>query len=126
AGCRKSARVPLPPPPDPPHQGGREREARFASRNKAVPRHFPLASVHLMASPPWNAAPRWSKSYRTVRPCPEAHRERACPTRGGVARALSRSEEGREAEVAALPARFRFTLRQLPVPGRALVARGLG
>src|SRR6185436_13553166 len=79
-----------------------------------------------MASPPWNAAPRWSKSYRTVRPCPEAHRGRACPTRGGVARALSRSEEGLEAEVAALPARFRFTLRQLPVPGRALVARGLG
>ncbi len=65
-----------------------------------------------------------------MKPCPEGPkgaRGAACPTRGGVARALSRSEqEGLEAEAEALPARFRRALRQLSVPGRALVARDLG
>src|SRR5260221_14781369 len=49
----------------------------------------------------------------------------AVPRGCGGARTLSRSREGLETEAQAVAAGFRLALRQLPVPGRTLVARDL-
>ena len=103
--------------------------ARAASQIRRPRAIFPLNPFTLWQSRHGTPPHDGLKVNPKVKPPPGGPRGQrsACPTRGGVARALSRSEqEGVEAEAEALPAGFRRALRQLSVPGRALVARDLG